>query len=112
MPTWGVHLAVANKILEKKINIDKNSFLFGNILPDLQDGYLVPNISNIVDHKINHYDFSNGNCVYENFYNIYKLKFDNPVILGYFTHLITDYCFNKKFEEKYVFDTKNNFIRI
>lgn len=52
MPRWGVHLVIANKILEKKTNIDKNSFLFGNILPDLQDGYLIPDVSNIVTHSI------------------------------------------------------------
>ena len=32
MPRWGIHLAIGNKILEHKPNLDKNAFLFGNIL--------------------------------------------------------------------------------
>jgi len=51
MPTWGVHLAIANKIIKQKNNISKN-------------------------------------------------EFDNPIILGYYTHLVADYYFNKYFEEK------------
>lgn len=110
MPRWGIHLAIGNKILEHKPNLDKNAFLFGNILPDLQDGYLIKDVSNITDHGKNHYDFFNGKPVYENFYNIYAHKLDNAMIYGYFTHLISDYCFNKKFEEKCLFNKQDNLI--
>lgn len=110
MPTWGVHLAIANKILDKKLNINKNEFLFGNILPDLQDGFLVEDVSNIVNHHENHFNYSNGKATYENFYDKYFDKLNNSLIFGYFTHLISDYYFNKKFENKYIFDDKKNFI--
>lgn len=95
MPNWGEHLLIANKI-QKKIKLDENLFLFGNILPDVQDGFLVKGISNIQPHKANHYDF-NSKRVYENFYDIYCKKMDNPIIIGYLIHLITDFLWNEMF---------------
>ena len=102
MPNWGEHLLIANKIL-KKIKLDENLFLFGNILPDVQDGFLVKGISNIQPHKINHYDLNGENYnpknkrEYEVFYEIYSEKIDNPIIMGYLTHLITDCLWNDIF---------------
>lgn len=102
MPNWGEHLLIANKIL-KKVKIDENLFLFGNILPDVQDGFLVKGISNIQPHKINHYDLNgekyNPNIKkgYEVFYEKYSEKMCNPIIMGYLTHLITDFLWNDMF---------------
>lgn len=102
MPNWGEHLLIANKIL-KKVKINENLFLFGNILPDVQDGFLVKGISNIQPHKINHYDINgenydpNNKKEYEIFYEIYSKKIDNPVIMGYLAHLITDSLWNDIF---------------
>ncbi len=102
MPNWGEHLLIANKIL-KKIKLDENLFLFGNILPDVQDGFLVKGISNIQPHKINHYDLNGENYnpdtkkEYEVFYEMYSKKIDNPVIMGYLSHLITDSLWNDIF---------------
>lgn len=102
MPNWGEHLLIANKLL-KKIKINENLFLFGNILPDVQDGYLVKGISNIQPHKINHYDFNgenyntNNKKEYEIFYEKYSNKMDNPIIMGYLSHLITDSLWNDAF---------------
>ena len=102
MPNWGEHLLIANKIL-KKVKIDENLFLFGNILPDVQDGFLVKGISNIQPHNINHYDLNGENFnpknkkEYDVFYEIYSEKMDNPIIIGYLTHLITDFLWNDIF---------------
>ena len=102
MPNWGEHLLIANKIL-KKVKIDENLFLFGNILPDVQDGFLVKGISNIQPHNINHYDLNGENFnpknkkEYDVFYEIYSEKMDNPIITGYLTHLITDFLWNDIF---------------
>ena len=106
MPNWGEHLLIANKILEK-VKIDENLFLFGNILPDVQDGYLVKGISNIQPHKKNHYDLSgkkfnpNNKKEYEVFYEIYSKKMNNPIIMGYLTHLMTDALWNDIFYNIY-----------
>lgn len=102
MPNWGEHLLIANKIL-KKIKLNENLFLFGNILPDVQDGFLVKGISNIQPHKINHYDLNgenynpNNKKEYEVFYEMYSKKMDNPIIIGYLAHLITDSLWNDIF---------------
>lgn len=105
MPNWGEHLLIANKILGK-IKIDENLFIFGNILPDVQDGYLVKGISNIRPHEINHYDLNNGKYSpnnkkgYEVFYEKYFDKMDNPIVIGYLSHLITDALWNDTFYNK------------
>ncbi len=104
MPRWGTHLLVANNILKKRKDISKNEFLFGNILPDLQSGYLITDVSNISSHLLNHYKYDNGIPTYINFLNTYDGKLDNPMLLGYYSHLITDYYFNKWFKEKLVYD--------
>ena len=105
MPNWGEHLAVANKLL-KRIKVDENLFLFGNILPDVQSGYLVKGISNIQPSDFNHFEskveggqwnFYNRKQGYENFYEIYKDKLYNPMILGYLAHLMTDFSWNAIF---------------
>lgn len=104
MPNWGEHLLVANKLL-KRIKTDENLFLFGNILPDVQDGYLVQGISNIIPHKDNHYSLyskyisEKHKYGYEFFYEKYKDKLDNPIILGYLSHLMTDFYWNNMFYE-------------
>lgn len=102
MPNWGEHLLIGNKIL-KKIKTEENLFLFGNILPDVQDGYLVKGISNIQPHQLNHYDLNgenynpNNKKEYEIFYEKYANKMDNPIIMGYLAHLITDSLWNEAF---------------
>ena len=40
---------------------------------------------------------------------IFMHKLDNAMIYGYFTHF-SDYCFNKKFEEKCLFNKQDNLI--
>ena len=109
MPNWGEHLAVANK-LAKKIKEDKNLFLFANILPDIQAGYLVKGISNIQPRNIDHFDLKNGKWGYENFYDKYSKKLNNPVVLGYLTHLMTDYCWNSLFYDKKCIKENNQIV--
>ena len=45
MPSWGIHLGIANKLSQKIENIDKNLFMFGNVVPDINNGYVVEDIS-------------------------------------------------------------------
>ena len=48
MPSWGVHLGIANKVLKNIDNIDKNLFMFGNVTPDINNGYVIKNVSKII----------------------------------------------------------------
>lgn len=99
MPRWGIHLEIANRIKDK-INIGSNEYLFGNILPDVQDGYLVKDISNILNHLDNHYNDLINNT-YDAFYEIHKEIINEDIVIGYLVHLLTDFYFNKSFDKKY-----------
>lgn len=99
MPRWGIHLEIANRIKDK-INTDSNEYLFGNILPDVQDGYLVKDISNILNHLDNHYNDLINNT-YDIFYEIHKEIINEDIVIGYLIHLLTDFYFNKSFDNKY-----------
>lgn len=99
MPNWKIHIEVAKK-LNEKLNYrdqDYQLFLFGNILPDINNAYIVTNISKIISHSQTHY--ADGDEVsYLNFYEAYKNKIiSSPLICGYFVHLFTDYYWNDDF---------------
>lgn len=102
MPTWGMHLATAKKVSEKIEINDYNSFLIGNIITDVNNGYVIPNIEKKILHKSTHYyteekDKETDKKIY---YDIQKFMQDNkenlknPIVLGYITHLLTDLYWN------------------
>ncbi len=103
MPNWRVHLEIAKK-LNKQINFDKedlNLFLLGNIAPDINNGFIVKDISQVYNHDQTHLYNEDNSFTYINFYNKYKeLLRTNPVVFGYFTHLYTDYLLNKNYNAK------------
>lgn len=115
MPTWAIHLVTAKKVSEK-INIDKNIFTFGNILPDIPNEYVVKGIKHHVSHARTH--FETDILVVEhiekrydlrNFAEKYKNKFSNPLMLGYYVHLLTDYFWNDKtYGERGIYDEEKN----
>ena len=94
MPSWGIHLEIANRLSKKIQNIDKNLFIFGNVVPDINNGYFIKNISKTISHKITHYDGEKDFKGYRKFYLKYIKNIDNPIILGSLTHLMTDYYYN------------------
>ncbi len=119
MPSWIVHLATANEII-KKINIeDKNSFLIGNLIPDAER-YVIKDFSVYVPYKVSHHSeiqMIDGNKEelpnLEKFMKKYKDYLYNPMILGYLTHIITDYYWNKTTYLRYTIrDNQGNCIGI
>ena len=101
MPNWKTHLEVAKR-LNNKLKLKDNEyieFLFGNILPDINNAFIVSDISNKISHNITHFnkDTYKG---YSDFYDEYKDYMNNKVVLGYYTHLYTDYIFNNDFSTK------------
>lgn len=116
MPAWGMHLLIAKKVSEK-INIkDYNSFLIGNIVPDINNGYVIPNVSRIITHRDTHYyteeKYARTNKVM--YYNVKKFINDNkenltnPVVIGYITHLLTDLYWNDLAYEKHGLRNEQN----
>ena len=98
MPSWPIHIALANKI-NKKLHLN-DDFILGSVLPDVLDGYLIQ-ASNITDKNLSHFRV-NHKISLDYFLSKYKAKLDNPIVLGFLVHLITDqfynqYTFNKHF---------------
>ena len=121
MPSWITHIATANK-LSKKINVsDNDEFLFANVAPDILEGHIIKDVSRIVPYEIAHFaEMVDRNGInvplpdIKKFKQIYKSNFDNPFILGYYTHLLTDYfwndyCYGNYF---YIYDKTKNIIRV
>ena len=114
MPYWGMHLAVAKKV-NQKLKMQENEFLFGNIMPDINNGYAIKDISKIIPHRQTHYatqkEFEKGRQIvpdYNKFYEQNKEHMDNPLVVGYLTHLLVDYYWNKKvYVEKGVYDNNH-----
>lgn len=115
MPTWAIHLATAKKISEK-IKIDKNMFTFGNILPDIPNEYVVKGITHHASHVKTHFETEvlvvehiEKRYDLRNFAEKYKSKFSNPLMLGYYTHLLADYFWNdKSYGEHGIYDEEKN----
>lgn len=113
MPSWGIHLATANEIL-KKLNIeDRNAFLLGNFIPDAER-HVVKDFSIFVPYNITHfpeYSFIDGHYErlpnFNKFFEKYKSKLSNLLVLGYLTHLITDYYWNRLTHLRYTITDEN-----
>ena len=101
MPSFSIHLAVAQKYLEKNKNVkNENDFFKGAIAPDFTDDKVKTHFSGHVDkndlllclrNKVLLYDF------------LKQTKIDNDYNLGIFLHLLTDYLFfNGFFKEEFV----------
>lgn len=108
MPSWITHLATSHQLL-KEINVkDENSFIFGNIMPDILNNYIVKETSQHKDYEITHftdevnihgihYQFPNP----QKFWKKYQSQKENPVVFGFYVHLLTDYFWNHTTYEKH-----------
>lgn len=116
MPSWKIHFKIANDLC-KLLKINKKYFMIGNLLPD-QDRYNIPNIdggiSRLITHFVSSEDFSLGINLpdYNKMYEKYKDKFNNPVLLGYLVHLLTDYYWNKYIYDKCFIKKEGNYIGV
>lgn len=101
MPGWITHIDVATK-LSQKLVLDKDKFLIGNVMPDAEK-WVVNDFSVFVPWSISHFGqmkkidkFNISLPNIENYISLYKDKLDNPIVLGYLSHLLTDYYYNKE----------------
>lgn len=118
MPCWGIHLHIANE-LNKKLNLEINQFLIGNVLPDIYSGWIIKGASKIEKYEVSHsgrrttlnkkiYTLPNIEKFEEENKSLFK---ENDLLLGYFSHILTDYFFNKyTFLNYYVKDEKSKTI--
>ena len=98
MPSWNIHLEAGERI-SKKLHFNslkKQEFLFGCLLPDINNGYInKPKITK--PHHETHYAHDQKSSL--NFYAKNKAQIDamEPIYLGYLFHLYTDGFFNYNF---------------
>ncbi len=117
MPAWEMHIAVANKVNEV-LNKDEELFIFGNIMPD-NEGWIIENPSHKVLYKYSHFAKNGIEGVkevlpdYKEFIKKYQNKFNNPLVLGYLSHLLTDFYWNRlTFKNYYIKDENGDSIGI
>ena len=100
MPNWKTHLEIAKKLNEqfKYKQKEYEMFLVGNILPDINNGYIVENISTRLGHDITHLG-NYKNFSHTNFLDKYRKEIENnnPLFVGYLVHLYTDCTWNQNF---------------
>lgn len=103
MPNWKTHIEIGKKANSYLGYNDEafNLFLLGCILPDINNCYIVKNVSEKISHDTTH----KGNIKeksYIDFYNTYidEIKDNDPLFVGYLLHLFTDYSFNNDFYTK------------
>ena len=103
MPSHKIHLAIAKKV-NYKINMDLDSIMLGSVLPDICENK---------DHSISHYQLGEkdleGLANPDKFVKKYKDKLDNPVMIGYLIHILTDKFYNEyMFKHFYIYDKDDN----
>lgn len=113
MPSWSIHLKIG-KELNKKLNLDKDLFMFGSLIPDTDKDW--------GKHRFEAHYYGNlkyPKCPKENMIDLnsfitdYKNKMNNPMIVGYYCHILTDYFYNEYiYYNKWVQDENNEIIGI
>ena len=60
MPSWNIHIAQTERLLAEdgavaELVRDRNAFLFGNVVPDIYVGYMVPGIAHPIPYRVTHF---------------------------------------------------------
>jgi len=114
MPSWSIHLKIA-KMVNERLNLDKDNFYYGNLIPDVDRN------TKIGRYKAHYYNKNLPffNCPKEEmididkFLNDYKKNISNPIVLGYYSHLLTDNFFNDYvYSNCWVLDGDKNIVGI
>lgn len=114
MPSWSIHLKIAKGVNEK-LKLDRDNFYYGNLIPDVDKD------TKIGRYKAHYYNSNLPffNCPKEEMIDIdkflkdYKKNLNNPLVLGYYSHLLTDNYFNDYvYSNCWVLDKDKNIIGI
>ena len=106
MPSWNIHTGHVERLLSergaKDLGIqDPNVFLFGNFVPDVYVGYMVPNTT----YKINYLDthFAEPSSIplpaADEFARKYFRRGTDDLKLGVWAHLTCDHIYNQATRE-------------
>ena len=110
MPSWNIHTAHVERLLATRpaqdLGIrDPNAFLFGNFVPDIYLGYMVPDTTYRIDYRITHMASYSVIPVPndDKFWNDYLMchrpltQAGLSLVLGAWAHLATDRVYNERF---------------
>ena len=112
MPSWNIHTAHVERLLAQETPlelgiVDVNAFLFGNLVPDIFVGYMVPDVSHKIDYRETH--FADPGHVpephYGTFFERYVVPFADAtgrvsdIVLGAWAHLVADNVYNAHFNQ-------------
>lgn len=106
MPSWNIHTAHVERLLkEGPLDAwgiqDANAFLFGNLVPDIYVGYMVPDASRRIEYKDTH--FADPEFIpapdAARFYELYARETTDDLVVGAWTHLLCDHYYNLRTSE-------------
>ena len=107
MPSHKTHMSIAIEA-NKYLNFDNDLIMLGSVLPDLSIDH-----KHRVSHCRNNQNGIKGLANPKIVLDKYKENMDNPIIMGYLIHLLTDEFFNRYiYERYYLYDSNNNTIGI
>lgn len=103
MPSHKIHLTIASEV-NKELKLDNDSIMLGSVLPDL---------TTLKDHGKSHYQvygsYDEQLANPDKFVSEYKVKLNNPIMMGYLIHILTDRFYNDYFYRNHcVFDESGN----
>lgn len=103
MPSHKIHLSIAKRVNDK-LNLDLDSIMLGSVLPDICESR---------NHSISHYQAGEkdleGLANPDKFIKKYKNKLNNPIMIGYLIHILTDRYYNEyMFKHFYIYDEDDN----
>ena len=112
MPSWNIHTAHAERLIAEHLCsdlgiADANAFLFGNYVPDIYVGFMVPDVTYRIDYCLTHLTTvvdipePDADLFWDNY--IYKRTPSSPeglsLTLGAWAHLVADREYNCRFRE-------------
>ena len=109
MPSWNIHIAHYER-LRAEVDLasygiaSPNAFLFGNVLPDVYVGYMVPDASMRIDYRLTHVADSAPIPLpkADKFWDLYAESHHwdrSELILGAWAHLVCDHVYNRATRE-------------
>lgn len=103
MPSHKIHMAIAKKV-NKVLKLDLDSVMLGSIMPDVCIGR---------NHTVSHYQNGklgvDGTANPDLFIKKHKKDLNNPVMMGYLIHILTDKFYNTyAFTKWFIYDKDGN----
>lgn len=106
MPTQMMHVAIAKKVNEK-LSLEQDLLYIGCLMTNWT------NVKYHISHFKKETDGIEGLSNPDEFYNKYQNKLNNPIVIGYLIHILTDRFWNKyMLNNVYLYNEENEVIGV